>query len=491
VGFKTSLQIESLAARAHDVLKLIPSLRNLLRPVNRLPPEILSCIARCSLDENSVDVKSIIPFTHVCRYWRESIISTPGNWTLISNERIGLTLLSLERCKAAPLELSINMLQVRRNPGFSVIITPYIQNIETLYIDSVSPNELAQALPTPLRPMPNLRSLSISGNPGWDWSIDPFGPLTSLTPALTHLSVRHAPLCPSFLHLRALTDLILHNYNLDLHLDTLLDFLEEKRSLERITLRIQFKEPSLRDSMRRVAILNQLRRLSIYSIDAMDSKALISSVALPRGAHLEIILYDRNVGANAVLSLVSMAHLSNLQSPTHMEYNSDESTIQLLGPNGSFSFTNCCGLGDPFAELPLPSLTNIRTFCFTGRGLGVWKSFDDPIVFPPSSLPALATFSIKCEVTVSHLFSALFSDPSSSPSLGVLAFLNCNLGEDFMDALTRFASDRKRTTSAWLHRVVIVSSEGKFPRVASICGLEKHVSAVDVWAGEKLPTDLI
>jgi len=42
-----------------------------------------------------------------------------------------------------------------------------------------------------------------------------------------------------------------------------------------------------------------------------------------------------------------------------------------------------------------------------------------------------------------------------------------------------------------LDRVVIVSSEGNFPRAASICELEKHVSAVDVRAGKELPTDLI
>jgi len=98
-------QIESLEARVQDVLKLIPSLRNLLQPVNRLLPETLSRIARLTVNEDAIDTGSIVPLTHVCRYWRESIVSTPGNWTLVSSERFGLAGLSMERCLAVPLEL--------------------------------------------------------------------------------------------------------------------------------------------------------------------------------------------------------------------------------------------------------------------------------------------------------------------------------------------------------------------------------------------------
>ena len=59
-----------------------------------------------------------------------------------------------------------------------------------------------------------------------------------------------------------------------------------------------------------------------------------------------------------------------------------------------------------------------------------------------------------------------------------------------MEALTRFASDRTKTTSAWLRRVVIVDSGGNFPSVDSINALRKHVPVVNVSVGEELPTDL-
>jgi len=59
-----------------------------------------------------------------------------------------------------------------------------------------------------------------------------------------------------------------------------------------------------------------------------------------------------------------------------------------------------------------------------------------------------------------------------------------------MEDLTRFSSDRKSTTSAWLHRVVIIDQDGEFPSAASIRALGRHVPVVDVRFGTELPTDL-
>ncbi|KAF9649588.1 hypothetical protein BDM02DRAFT_3186215 [Thelephora ganbajun] len=464
----TPWPIECLEARVHEVLKLIPSLRNLLQPVNRLPSEILSHVARCFLHEKTIDTRSIIPLTHVCRYWRESIISAPENWALISSERINLTELSLERCKAAPLKVYLNMDQVEANPRFSDLIGPYIKNTETLHLNRISNIEgLTRTLPNLSQSMPNLRSLSLSGLADWDGSINPFGPFT---PTLTHLSLIRIPLHSSFMDLRTLTDLTLRNNAFNLHCDTLLDFLEENCSLKRATLEIRFTHPSFRISRRQLAIENRLQSLSICSINAMDNKALISRIALQRGAHLEITLYARNTESDDVLSIISTTHLSNLKSPTFMEYHP--------------------GSRIPFTEFPPPVLTNIREFRFIHRAWGLEESSLNLTVFPPSSFPALETLAIERGIGVSRLFSALFSNPSSSPLLKTLAFLDCDLDEGFMGGLTRFSSNRRNTTSAWLHRVVIANSKGNLPSVTSINALENHVPVVDVRIAKQLPTDL-
>ena len=485
-------QIQNLETRARDVLKLIPSLRNLLQPVNRLPPEILCRIARYVPDKNARDTKLIIPLTHVCRYWRESIVSTPEVWTLISSGSKSLMALSLERSKAAPLEIDLN-LRLRDRESLD-LLAPRIQNTRSLSLHSFSSiEELTRVLPNFPRSTPNLQSLTL--RPVWhtrgerNRSADPF---ESLADTLKHLSLNNFPLYPSFLRLRSLTQLDLFDYRFNVHLDTLLNFLKENQSLETATLSIGFAEPSLRNSRLSTAVESRLRYLSIRCSDPMDGKALISGIALQRGAHLEIDHTNTNSTLRGILSGVSAKHLSNLSSPTFMECQSYCRSIRLLGPNGVFSFKSLHGPEDPFSELPLPSITlvNIRELHLVHRRSELAPSPLKPTVFHPSSLPALETLALNCETSVSHFFSILFSNPSSSPSLKTLAFLDCNLTEDFMEELTEFASDRKSTTSARLHRVVIINPKGKFPSIASIDTLGKNVPVVDARMGKEFPKDL-
>ena len=94
-----------------------------------LPPEVISRVARHVLGRHDDDARPIFPLTHVCRYWRESIVSTPENWTLISSFYEGVAALSLERAKAAPLELSLNMYGVMQHPRLPEIIMPHFKNV--------------------------------------------------------------------------------------------------------------------------------------------------------------------------------------------------------------------------------------------------------------------------------------------------------------------------------------------------------------------------
>jgi len=115
----------------------------------------------------------------------------------------------------------------------------------------------------------------------------------------------------------------------------------------------------------------------------------------------------------------------------------------------------------------------------------------NPLVIRPSFFPALETLAVDYGANMSCLLFALFSNPSSSPSLKTLAFLDCNLTDGFLEELARFASGRKNTPSAPLHRVVIVDSEGNRPGIASVDALEKHVPVVDIRMGEELPKVLM
>ena len=150
-----------------------------------------------------MDTRLIVPLTHVCRYWRNCITSDPANWTRISNLSKELTILTLERAKASPLQVSF-MGEGCTSPCVPV---PYIQNIGTLsFIDLITIEALRQALPGFPQSTPNLRSLKLrqARRAVLDRSIDPF---ELLTPTLGHLELFGVPLYPSILRLRSLTRL--------------------------------------------------------------------------------------------------------------------------------------------------------------------------------------------------------------------------------------------------------------------------------------------
>jgi len=88
----------------------------------------------------------------------------------------------------------------------------------------------------------------------------------------------------------------------------------------------------------------------------MDGKALVSSIALPKGAELEVDLcrgFGIVMGVNDFLSNISTTHLSNLQSPPFMWYHVHTMRIiQLSGPNGTASFIGDSNLDPLFVEFP-------------------------------------------------------------------------------------------------------------------------------------------
>ena len=431
----------------------------------------------------------IVPLTHVCRYWRDSIISTPDNWTLVSNQREGLGILSLERAKAAPLTVHLNLVKLvsTRNPPFLDHLLSHAEYIIFLSVSGFSTiEELTQALPNFPKSMPNLQSLILANDDHADWTqpIDPFD--FSPVHALRNLSLRYVPLYPSFLSLRTLTEFTLVDNYFNLHLDVLLGFLEEGHSLERATLWIRFVEPSLRRSRRGAPVGNRLRHLSVSCFDTRDGRALISSIALRRGAALKIFYHGGNARLADLLSGVSKAHLPNLSSPTFMEYRSPSpNIIQLLGPDGAFSIEGYFILENAFKEFPLFALDRIRELRLEYRAASI------PTELRSLSFPSLELLVINHTTFLPKVLSTLLPNPTSSPSLKTLTLLNCLITEGFMDDLARFASDRANTTLASLRRVVIAGWNEEHPSVVSVERLRECVPVVEVMEERELPTDLL
>ena len=466
--------------------------------MNRLPPEIISFIAQWVLRIDWIRPGPIIPLTHVCKYWRNSIISAPENWTRISNCRTKLAELSLERAKAAPLEVSITF--GFGNRSFDLLL-PHAHKVVSLECDGLTAmEELAQALPNFPKSMPKLQSLSLSSHTYNDRGrvIDPFDFSTHTT--LRKLSLYDFPLLPSFLGLRALTEFNLLATGRSLHVDTLLRFLEENQSLEHASLNVNFEDASLSRPRRQIPIKSTLQYLLVFCGDEGVAKLLISNIALRKGATLELT-HARCGAFERILSGVSTTHLPGLSSPISMEYQLSPRRIQLLGTDGS-SFMYASGEGPPLlgVEFPVLRLANMREIRFK-----CYRSWV-PSHLHLSSFPSLEILAVGAHDT-GDLFaydddspfdlftprgslSPVLPDPRSSPSLKTLAFLDRAITEDFMAKLTRVALDRRNHTSTSLRRVVIMNSEGRFPSVGSIKRLRKYVSIVELLEGKELPKGL-
>ena len=339
---------------------------------------------------------------------------------------------------------------------------------------------------------PNLRSLSLSG---WsaekrilgaeDWTKDPCDGLT-IASSLEELNLSDIPLYPLFRSLSGLTELRIRDLQFNLELDALLDFLEQNDSLESAHLTIQFNMPSLRESQRPDRkIKNRLKYLDVSSKCAEDIEALISKIPVQEGADLRV--FYENIKTDGrwedIASLLSEDHLLNLRSPTSMGYcfNYWHKTItKLHGPNGHSIIQRYPNCEAPFIEFPLLPLDKIETFHVI---------FSGPVsnaILPSSSFPALKALVVQEGESLLELLSEFFSNPSSSPSLESLLFLDCDLDKGFMEELIQFSSNRGEIASMRLRRVVIIHSrvDGEGACFKVIERLRKYVLAVDVRLGK-------
>lgn len=444
---------------------------NMSRPINAFPPEILDCILKGVPSDGDTDTRSIIPLTHVCKYWRELIISTAANWTKITNKNKRLTALSLSRSNKAPLRISFNQQEDQNHPWFSSQIKPHIEKITSLKIDLTSFRNLAVTFPLFPQSMPNICSLEISTNytPLPD---DPFEFLP-FPPTLKCLSLFWIPLFQSFLRVNTLTKFTLKEDDFTLPLDTLLTFLDDNDSLKHVDLNLTFVEtPS---SNRQAPIQNQLQSLSLESRRMEHLKALICYIPLKSG-DLKITSNDQDKpGLKDILPSIKRMYPAHLSSPTHLFWYKGEHII-FSGPNRSFQFNGPSDFDREFTSLPL-LLKCIQEAHFKL----IYPTLPDFFLFP-----SLETLVIDYWIYLIQLDAliTLLPSPKASPLLKTLAFRFPEYPKEFMEQLTQFALNRSEIPSMRLHRVIFLSNKkNALPSPGLVNKLKKYVSVVELKVG--------
>jgi len=84
---------------------LVRSMKNNFAPINRIPSDIFSLIPG-HLEDDCKD-ENLVTMTHVCRAWRELLITRPPLWTRLDCANADKTWVYIERSKFSPLELSL------------------------------------------------------------------------------------------------------------------------------------------------------------------------------------------------------------------------------------------------------------------------------------------------------------------------------------------------------------------------------------------------
>ena len=450
--------------------------------MNRLPPEVL---ALCAAFVSHADPRPIVPLTHVCRYWRKAITSSPRNWASISTGWKRLVPLCLERAGAVNLTVNITVSETRGI--FLRALSPRVSRISHLSLTGYPSIEDA-ADDIPASPMPNLTSLEL------EQTVQPAEPFpsneTSAPPLFQNVSnlkslhLTRIPLYPAVFSITSLVELKLVGYTTPFPFGRFIGFLRSNPDLEVIVLDCPFAGVPVRIPPTEIISLVRLRQLSFTCAEAIDARGLISSISFPRGISLELSSPRANQGADLSLFLPSPpTEIRELLTPiTTIKYLATPRALQLSGNNSSFSFRypqTSLNLG---RDLSLFTTTAVREFHVE---ISPCREY---LFWPLSLFPALETLVL---VNIAFFpfrgLAFLAGEPVVCPSLKTIAFFDCGVASGVVEELETMVARRNNSTAAWLYRVVIVSSTGTLPNRELIHRLRQFVPCVDVRIAEKLP----
>ena len=281
-----------------DFSNLLPkfkALRNVLAPVNKLPPEILSQIPRF------FPIHDLVVATQVCRYWRTTFISCGPLWCNIDCTRGSEALTCLHRSKGSPLHVS-----VKKIPDDEVLarLSPHIGQIKSLLLKSRW--SVAQSVFSRFTdPAPNLEALTVICRP----STAAAGPvpstlLTGNLPNLRTFALQGLASDLAHFVLPSLTYFEMSGVTsspISISLTDLLTFLERSPLLEAV--RIDFHGDFIYDApnQKRVS-LEALKTLYISGSGLVGhgGNSLLARLELPKGVDVTVVLLISDGSPNAV-----------------------------------------------------------------------------------------------------------------------------------------------------------------------------------------------
>lgn len=400
-------QILDLGQEIVQILATIRSAMNHVKPVNRLPPEILTKVFEFRKSEGD-----LIAATHVCARWRATLLSTPFLWTKINFEDIVRATAYIERSRTAPIDVTVSKSRSFLGPeGAFLGALHWVARMKSLHIDAEEEQIKAIAKRLCLK-TPNLQSLSLKARTG---RFSSTGNTSGGAIYIPHEFLgRHAPSLRS-LAFSSVSPSVVFNFPLPelttidwvaetayVGIEELLDLLASTPLLEVVKIHVRLRKTRADTPLREVT-LNRLRKLdwgdyegSISLMTCLTAPELnnlairvtgdpqlpqvtFSAVLPPQGDRFPLLvepktlLYDYRNGARwchfgydkKVLFSVREVLKTRILNPT---------TTRWLSPSGPISFEQTLELNVDASEgcpslddIPIEQFGNLRTLGLLGE----------------------------------------------------------------------------------------------------------------------------
>lgn len=250
------------------------TLVNELSPINCLPPELLSIIPTYWPADSQGD---LIRATHVCKYWRTTLVASPSLWNVIKSGNEARTRTFIHRSQSYTLSMEI------KHPGQEIVLSDAVLfRLKSLTLNLPVIN-LTRPLLRFISPTPSLEELSITSSNSGDYppvlKTGDFFTLTKLhldgvSVNFTRLPIPH------------LTVLHLENLQNSPRLSDLLQFLERTPWLEQLVL-VNTGPERTRAPPERVVGLRSLRVLTLHGTTA--KARLLQHLSIPASADINLM----------------------------------------------------------------------------------------------------------------------------------------------------------------------------------------------------------
>jgi hypothetical protein len=325
-----------LQTEASDILSLVQGLRNFSSPVGRLPPEVLEQI----LELRGME-RDLLTATHVCRHWRDTIMSSPHLWTTFRCFGVARTLQYLERSKPVP----INVIADFNSEVQAVIALKSATDRFGSLTLRLQPFDLMQIFRNLVTPAPALERLEVHAAPqcGDGLSFRPAIPATFLggsTPALKSLHLSGINTKLTFSKFPALTCLTLITNMQVFDVSELFGIFSSAHLLEEFS--VQFSGPTTPiPESQGVITLPRMKKLSVSNTVGEFPKGLLALLVMPSAEEirLEVVLpgEDKRIMRDFLPAQVqNFSHLMKVDN-LRLDVPQAHCNTQFSGPGGLVS----------------------------------------------------------------------------------------------------------------------------------------------------------